>query len=86
MIRKVALVGCRVGPWVSLAGMSQPHIRALIKSGTKLRVEHINGKVMGELSVLKSGVHELFKGASFARVSVVEGDHESALCDFICHT
>lgn len=86
MIRKVALVGCKEGPWISLSGMPQPHIRANIKAGTKLRVEQLNGKVLADLSVLKSGVHELFKGASFARVSVVEGDHESALCDIICHT
>lgn len=83
MIRKVALVGCREGPWVSLASMPEPHIRAVIKPGTKLQVEHLNGKAMGKLTVLKSGVHELYKGADFARVSVVEGDHESVLCDFI---
>jgi hypothetical protein len=83
MIRKVALVGCKEGPWVSLAGMPEPHLRAVVRPGTRLRVEHLNGKVMGELTILKSGLHELFKGANFARVSVAAGDHESVLCDII---
>lgn len=83
MIRKVALVGCKEGPWVSLAGISQPHLRASIRPGTRLRVEHLNGALMPVLVVIKSGVHEMFKGADFARVSVLEGDHESALCHII---
>lgn len=83
MIRKVALVGCKEGPWVSLAGLTRPHLRAAIQPGTRLRVEHLNGKKMGELTVIKSGLHEMFRGADFARVSVIEGDHESVLCDII---
>lgn len=83
MIRKVALVGCREGPWVSLAGMPEPYLRAVLKPGTKLHVEHLNGSKMPTLTVLRSGVHELFKGADFARVSVIAGECEHVLCDFI---
>lgn len=83
MIRKVALVGCKEGPWVSLAGISQPHLRAVIGHGTRLHVEHLNGSKMPTLTIVRSGTHEMFKGADFARVSVVEGDHESALCHII---
>lgn len=83
MIRKVALVGCKEGPWVSLAGITRPHLRATLRPGTRLRVEHLNGKHMGELTVIKSGLHEMFKGADFARVSVTAGDHENVLCDII---
>jgi hypothetical protein len=83
VIRKAALVGCKEGPWVSLAGMLSPHLRVSLRAGTKLRVDHQNGKVMGSITVLRSGLHELYKTADFARVSVVEGDHESVLCDII---
>lgn len=89
MIRKVALVGTREGPWVSLQGMTRPHIRATIQPGTKLRIEHLNGqpeKKLLDLTVTRAGLHELSWGANFARVLVVEGEHESVLCDFICHT
>ncbi len=83
MIRKIALVGSKEGPWVSLAGMPEPHIRVALQPGTKLRVEHLNGKLMPVLTVVRSGCHELFPGTQFARVLVEAGDYEQVLCDFI---
>lgn len=83
MIRKAALVGCKEGPWVSLMDMGEPEIRAKMPPGTRLRVEHMNGKPMADLLVLRAGSHELRRGAHFARVIVEVGDCETVLCDFI---
>jgi hypothetical protein len=44
MIRKMLLVGCKVGPWVPTAGMDMlSHEIRVRPAGRQVRVDHLNG-------------------------------------------
>lgn len=76
MIRKAALVGCKEGPWIAIHGLIKPQLRA--QGAAKFRVEHTDGRFQEVLD----GTHDIGEG-SFIRILVVNGDHETALCDII---
>jgi hypothetical protein len=82
MIRKAALVGCKEGPWVAIHGLVKPQLRAQGGPGTKFAVSRFEGDDGVILLNLPPGVHDIEEG-TFIRVSVLEGNHEEALCDII---
>lgn len=76
MIRKAALVGCKKGPWVAIHGLVKPYLRS--QGAHRFGVEHIDGQKLE----VPMGVVAIGEG-SFVRITVLEGDYESALCDII---
>jgi hypothetical protein len=75
MISKAALVGCAKGPWIPIHGLIKPELDAAGEEGSVFHIEHVEGKSTS----VGCGKHPVSEG-TFLRVSVVEGDPETALC------
>lgn len=78
MISKAALIGCKDGPWIPTHSLVQPRLRTQGEEGTIFRVDYEGGTYFN----VGLGEHPIDKGG-FVKVSVLEGNHESALCHIL---